>query len=283
MNIAHTISLAIGSMAKAARLVEVQQPQKHSGIFDIGALPWKQLKAEKAARDPGKVTLVVTHVTDADDGFTLAPYQIAAAKRMIKAGTVPYPIAEQIVAASLSIFEPDPAEVPGQFLDLDREEVARRLALWIRYRDTPYHMIAAPNGDAIRNRALEQHSYHAGPIGNKGFGFAVDCGHNEVLTDSLIATGRTALYDLFQRAVLAGAHDRRIVVIPHRALAGDRAPDPNAAVWRSIVKPTVALAQGRGHKIAIDYEFRAGTGKPVPTTWDDDAHYDERGRKVVPR
>ena len=63
---------------------------------------------------------------------------------------------------------------------------------------------------------------------------------------------------------------------PHRCFSPSRYSDTNPKVHREIVLPCVRALPG----LEVDYNMRKGRGRPVPITWDPDALYDAKGRRL---
>lgn len=254
----------VSTLARFAAIEEAQQRQQTFAkrAFDIGSMPWSKRKAHRRLRLPGEVDRIVIHVTGVRDGFGVSIYRRQQWEQTIDRGLVDADLVKQLVDAEANRF--------------GDAKLAQRLALWERYRDTPYHEIAARNGDVLRNRSLAQRSYHAGK-GNDGAGLAIDCAHDEELDDWLIETGRAALVDINRRLRRHGDHDREILVGPHRSTSSQRRRDPNENVWREIVLPVIAMLQTN---VRVDYEWKLGSGRQVPDIWDRNALYDARGRRL---
>lgn len=245
-----------------------------SGGFDIGELPIPRgkLKAYSTPRLVEDLDLIVPHVTDVRGGFGVSKAAVARWRKEIARGLRVMPR----LAAQL--------EEAGALGDL--ELLARRLATFERYRETPYQEIAAQTGDAVANRRIEQVTHHGNGTakvgGNAGVGFAVDCGRSEILGPWMIDTAQFAFEVLIGRVLKASPKARRdgIRIAPHRAFASDRAGDPGAFVWEHVILPVVARSAG---VVRVDYEAQWNTGKPVPDTWDEHALYDARGRRLAER
>lgn len=251
-------------LAIAARVNEQQRRQETfaARAFDIGSIPWTKRKGSRRKRHVGHIDRIVIHVTGVHGGFGVSKRLRKRWERTVEIGRVDTDLVAQLVEARANRFGDG--------------KLAQRLALWERYRNTPYHEIAAANGDVLRNRRLAQRSYHAGK-GNDGAGLAIDCAHDEELDDWLIETGRAAFSDLVRRLRRHGDPNRELLVGPHRATSGQRRLDPNVGVWREIVLPMVESLQPN---IVIDYEWKLSTGRQVPDVWDPDALYDSRGRRL---
>lgn len=253
----------VSVLAYAAGIEEAQERQQTFAkrAFDIGSMPWSKRKAHRRLRLPGSVDRIVIHVTGVRSGFGVNKRARKRWERTVEHGLVDADLVKQLVDAEANRFGDG--------------KLAQRLALWERYRDTPYHEIASRNGDVLRNRSLAQRSYHAGK-GNDAAGLAIDCAHDEELDGWLIDTGRAALVDLNRRLRRHGDDDREILVGPHRGTSNQRRLDPNEWVWREIVIPTVAALDD----VSIDYEWKLGTGRQVPDVWDPDALYNMKGRQL---
>lgn len=246
-----------------------------AGGFDIGELPIPagKLKAYSTPRNVDDLDLIVTHVTDVRGGFGVSRKALARWRKEIGKGMRVMPR----LAAQL--------EQAGALEDL--ELLARRLATFERYRETPYQQIASvQTGDAIANRRIEQVSWHGNGTarvgGNAGVGFAVDCHHDEIISPWGIRTAQIAFNILVGRVLKASAKARRdgIRVAPHRAFSASRGADPGPFIWEHVILPAIAQNSGA---VRVDYEARWNTGKPVPDTWDEHALFDSRGRRLAER
>lgn len=240
--------------------------------FDISELPIPaaKLKAYKTPRNLDELDLIVAHVTGVRSGFGVMKAAVQRWRKSLDAGLGAYPL----LRAQL--------EVAGALDDLD--DLARRLATWERYRETPYHQIGSQIGDVLANRDIGQVSWHgngdAKQGGNVGVGFALDCHPAEMIGEWLVATGHASLKVLAGRVLKVSAKARRdgIRVAPHRAFSKDRGIDTDAVVWRKVILPVVERSGGL---LRVDYEARWGSGRPVPNTWDDNALYDAKGRRIA--
>lgn len=276
-NIAEQIKIA-ASLSEA----QLQQTDFHPHGFELFSLPITKPKMDARLRDLDTLDLIVSHVTAVTGGFGVATSRVVAWRDLIRGQHVPLPIMAQLADAMAGT---------GQVVKLangdlvfvgDDEQVmmlARRLALWERYRGTvPYHQIAATNGDNISNRELLHRTWHAG-LGNYGAGFAVDVGGQEALRGWHIDTGRAALRTLCDRILAVSEKARRdgIRIAPHRAFSKNRRGDTGANVHREIVIPAVAELDC----LRIDYTLVRGSGRPVPRTWDPAALFDANGRIIA--
>lgn len=251
---------------KAARLAEERTREAHyaEDSFDISSLPILETKAYPGVRDVAAIDLVVGHVTDVRNGFGVQKWGPCGWKHWLtelKGGRVPPQLLEQL-------------RKPMDPLDL-----AKRVALWARYRNTPYHQVAAGNGDVLDNRPLHSRT-KASSAGNGGVAFAVDCAHDQQLSLDDIKTGQAAIRRLVRRLRSAG-NTRPLRYAPHRCFDRSRRRDTDREVHLAIVKPTIAsLNRVDRYGIRIDYEVAMGGGLPISTRDDPEAHFDERGRRV---
>ena len=228
-------------------------------MIDATALPIPFVLAHKprqrtlAERRDLRVTTV--HVTDPGGrgGFRVVAYQIAAARALIKR-------CPQLAGM-------DPADV----------------ALLRRLVGTPYHDLASPRLGHVRLHPVTLRTSH-GDRGNMGGGWAADCRPDEPLTATLRDVGIDSLVSHVRecrRVRLEAGGDPALVhvVVPHRAWDyPGRADDPGAIVWRGIVLPALDVL---GPEVAVaGYNTRAGSGKPIPRSWDDAALFDDRGIKL---
>jgi hypothetical protein len=265
-----SVLLALGILERASD----QESFVADGYFDLDALPipTTKLKASTRPRRAQDVPYIVCHVTAVTGGFGLASSALRRWRQALEDPTmsrIPPSIVEQLVAVG------DIDQERSAYRALDPDRLARRLGIWQRYRGVPYHQIASQTGDVLANRRLTQRSYHAG-AGNDGAGLAIDCGPGERLSDDLIVTGRHALLMLARRMKAEGAR-APFAVVPHRVFSSSRRRDTDKAVWTQIVKPVLLENPALMH---ADYERTVGSGRPIPRSWDEDALFDESGRRL---
>lgn len=225
-------------------------------------LPITKAKAYKTPRDVRLVDLIVVHVTAVRGGFGVAKSAVKKFDAIVDDGMDDLPV-----------------ELAQQLLDGDGQPLPltpQRLALWARFKNVPYHQIAARNGDCLANHPLSRHSWH-GNGGNTGVGFAVDCAPDEKLDDWMIETGRKSLSILIAR-LQRETMQPVIRIAPHRAFSASRRNDTGPYVWKEVIEPVVMHTPG----VRIDYEVKRDGGLPVPKSWDTDAHYDDKGKRVQP-
>lgn len=225
--------------------------------LDLTSLPFNfRHPARLRTPDEYQATLVITvHVTDVEGGFGVAPYQIASAKRMIDRGKIPLHL--------LALSDSD-------------------IALALRLANEPYHYLASRRLGACRLHSPGLRTSH-GNAGNIGPGWAIDCGRREALTPQHRDIGVLSLLMCIDDSVQTWRDVlpvERVVIVPHRAWAADRAPDPGAIVWQEIVRPVAHTPRPDGIPIVIGYDTRASDGRPIPRSWDPDALYDDRGRRL---
>lgn len=216
--------------------------------FELYDLPIKTAKAYPKPRDVAKVDLVVVHVTAVRGGFGVSKSAIKRWRTEIERG-----------------FESTPPSIVAQLPRVVVENVeltARRLALWQRFRDVPYHGIAARNGDCLSNHPLSRHSWH-GNAGNVGVGWAIDAAPDEKLDDWMIETGRASLRILIDR-LRRETKQPIIRVAPHRAFSSSRRNDTGPYVWSRIVEPVIASYEG---SVVAAYDLKRGSGATVPANW----------------
>ncbi len=257
---------ALEAISKAIGARVPQQPQlefARRGFFDTTSMLKDETKIYPGTRTLDSIRLVVAHVTDIRGGFGVTKRRVAAWRKLL---------VQYYESGS------DPMVGQAELLDLLPEDEgldlsANRLALWERYCACPYHWIAAANGDVIRNHPATRRTKH-GNSGNRGIGWAVDCAHDEPLTNTLIETGRAALV---QALVDVRREDGGYTLVqPHRCFSPQRRVDTDARVWQEIVLPVVQdIAWAR-----IDYHLAEGGGLPVPRDWDRAARFDAKGRPV---
>lgn len=236
-----------------------EPPTSTVNCFDIRWMTVKTRKASAMPRDVDTLGMIVTHVTDVQGGFGSQSKRRKHWRRILEDYGLPGPLVPQIPS------------------DWSVGKIAALLAVWERYRNTPYHMIATQSGHAITNHSFDRRSHHAGPHGNDGIGWAIDCHRNESLRTDMVDTGMVSLHRMITIA-LSVSRVRPIIVVPHRTMKATRRLDPNRAVWKYIVKPTVERF-GAGECV-IDYHFTKASGRPIPRSWDSAALYDDRGRKI---
>ena len=251
---------------RLAQLAEARIHEAHyaAEAFDIDALPILKPKAYPGERDVTDIDLIVGHVTDVRNGFGVQKWGPTGWRhwlRELEAGRVPTELLDQLT-------EP-----------MAPEQLARRLALWSRYRNTPYHQLGAGNGDVVDNRRLNSRTW-ASSAGNDGVAWALDCHHRQPLTDDLAATGLLSLCRLVRRLRDAG-NTRELRYAPHACFDPDRFNDTHREAHLRVVKPAIRLiAANDPYGIRIDYEEARGGGRPITTRDDPDAHFDVRGRRV---
>lgn len=228
---------------------------------DISSIPIPRgkEKAYPGERNVDELDMIVVHITAVSGGFGVSPKRVRFWKGALYDGDVPDAIASHLP-------------------DAHPDENARRLALWERYRACPYHQISAANGDDLINHPLSRRSWHANGA-NTGVGWALDCGPKDNLSPNRIAQGRHSLGTLISRVLFdsAKAIQHGVRIVPHRCSSKDRRGDTGAQVWREVVLPTV---RAWGDTVRVDYEFRCGTGLPVPLSWDPNALFDDKGRRL---
>lgn len=145
-------------------------------------------------------------------------------------------------------------------------------ALLDRYAHVAYHAIASRRLGAVHNHSIHRRTSH-GNAGNRGVGFAADCAHDEPLTPELAtATFRALCLLVGEVYALTG---EIVQLVPHRAFSAQRRNDPGPHVWEIVKK--VALVS----RAEINYTLAEDKGLPVPSSWDDQALFDFRGRRLM--
>lgn len=268
---------------------ERQEPQttfREDG-FELFALPVVAWKMYKQPRDLDNLDFIVSHVTAVKGGFGVSGSKVKAWDKRLREGTVHDALMIQLARAGAVGVDTTIPEAgdnvtllkPRYIIsDEQRAAVSRRLALWERYRaGVPYHQIGAANGDNLANRELRHVTWH-GSLGNFGVGWSLDVGASEVLKDWHIETGRAALRTLCKRILEVSSKARRdgIRVAPHRAFSPARFGDTGANVHREIIIPTAKEVDA----LSIDYTMVKGKGRPIPRSWDPDALFDDKGRRI---
>lgn len=227
--------------------------------FDTTSMP-VDLALPARPRDPKTVKLITVHVTDVSGGFGVAKSAVARWRKLLEQGKVPREIAAQLR---------DPTDLGGSsFL----------LALLERYSRCAYHSIGSRRAGTVRNHPLSLRTSH-GDGGNRGAGWALDCGHKEALTPYLVDVGIDSLSDLCHEVLDDGFGE--VVLAPHRAFARDRIADTSAGPWGQVVRPVVDDLAARGLPVSIDYEIAEKGGRPIPRSWDDRALFDDKGRRLA--
>lgn len=240
--------------------------------FDTTSMLKEPTKYYPGERVPAP--LLVVHVTDITGGFGVSPKRVA-----YWAGELEKLLDQDAERAKTGrtfnytkVFDqlPKPATSPQWIVDN-----ANRLALWERFGRTPYHWVAAHNGDVLRNHPATRRTKH-GNAGNRGIGVAIDVGHKEAIDAFVIETGRAALRCALEDRVDVEAWPGEVLVQPHRCFSPQRRVDTDAFVWREIVLPVVAATPWA----RVDYELAENGGRPVPRSWDENALFDDKGRRL---
>lgn len=222
---------------------ETQAPREDVPDCDTTWMPVK-LKLPSRLRsmpDP----LVTAHVTDVEGGFGVAKSAIKRWQRIVDAG-------KQAPSADV-----------------------RESALLERYSGCAYHWIASRAVGSVRNHPAQLRTSH-GNGGNRGMGWAIDCGSKEALSPALVQAGHRSLAGcIFECHEASG---EIVSVVPHRAFSKQRLGDTSGIVWGAVVLPVVAAL---GPTVCrIDYDLAEGGGRPVPRSWDPSATHDDKGRRI---
>ncbi len=226
--------------------------------FDLTSWEKGTKQNNRKSHDLEELALVVGHVTDVTGGYGVSKRRVKFWLRALRNGTAMEMVPSQVFF-SLPYGE-----------DIGR---ARRLALWERYRNAAYHQIGASNGDNIANHALELWKHH-GNLGNYGAGWALDVGAKEELDEWKILTGRASLRSLLHRIDPTG--QREILMAHHRAFSPDRRGDTGRQVHQEVILPVVRELDN----VFMAYELWRGKGRPIPRDWDDDAHFNWKGKRL---
>lgn len=138
---------------------------------------------------------------------------------------------------------------------------ARGSALLERYAGCAYHWIASRAVGAVRNHPPTLRTSH-GNAGNKGLGWAIDCGHREVLTDAFVrlAIASLTLAILECRAACGG---QVVHVVPHAVWSKKRPVDTDHEVWSRVVEAAVAALGPSVCVIDRDACDRSKGGRPL--------------------
>lgn len=148
-------------------------------------------------------------------------------------------------------------------------------ALADRYTRVAYHAIASRRLGAVRNHSLWRRTSH-GNAGNRGVGWAVDCGHAEPLPPELAAAAYQSLLMLVLE--VHEATGEVVVIVPHRVFSKSRRRDTDRAAWVVVLQVVAALGPS---VCRVDYEMAQDGGLPVPRSWDPAALFDEKGRRLA--
>ncbi len=170
----------------------------------------------------------------------------------------------------------------------DPEQVARaaqRMALHERFWKVPYHFVSLLNGDVLFNNKLSSYTYHGGGANGPLYGWALEgtfpiveakrkAKHSK-FDEFVIETGRQGLRLAVLKGREASPNSFRLV-LPHRAYTKGRRADTGEWIWKEIVLPVAKELD-----LTPDYEARYSNGLWIPKAWDDDAHYDLKGKRVA--
>lgn len=251
------LPIALRSAFDRLRFPERQRTTPEVRGFDTTSMP-VDLDLPVRLYRPGEIWPVVTvHVTDVMGGFGVAAYQIAPWRKRLELGKVPAELLAQL---------PDPTDLGGS---------SYLLALLERYSRDAYHQIGSRRAGNVKNHPLTLRTSH-GNDGNGGPGWALDCHHTEELTAELVAVGIASLADLVM--ALHTLTGKVVAIVPHRAWSSGRRVDPEVRVWQRVI---LAVVEQLGLAVVkCAYETKSDGGLPIPTTWDEHAHYDVKGRPV---
>jgi hypothetical protein len=138
-------------------------------------------------------------------------------------------------------------------------------ALLRRYHGCAYHRLVSRRVGLVTNHPLTLRTSH-GNGGNRGAGWAIDCGHKEALSAGFVAAAIDSLEDL-----ILDVHEvtgETVVVVPHCVFSKKRKADTSATVWSSIVVPAVerVLRDWGPSVVRIGYDVVEG-GYPIPADW----------------
>lgn len=252
------LPIAMRSIVDHLRFPERQRVTPEVLGFDTTSFP-VELALPATRRSPTGITVLTVHVSDVDGGFGVSKQAVSRWRRLLEQGKVPAELYRQL---------PNAHDLGGSsFL----------LALLERYSRIAYHRVASRRAGDVRNHPLALRTSH-GNTGNLGAGWALDCGHDEELTEGLIAIGRSSLSSAIDDVVASGG---RCIVVPHRVWSAGRRRDTDERTWRNVVKPTIVARAAGGVPVVIGYETVAADGLPIPRSWDDDAKFDDRGRALA--
>lgn len=240
----------------AAPASQVRRVDTTSMPVDLKHAPRMRSAAEMVA-----LQILTAHVTDVLGGYGVAKYQIDKWRARLRTGKVPADLLAQVT---------DPTDLGGASFEL---------ALLERYSAAPYHRIGSRRIGSIRNHPMALRTSHGGPGGNEGGGWALDADNTEKLTPAVVEVGRASLDDAIDEMLGLGAP--RVVLVGHRAWEADRREDPGAIVWREVVVPVVDARAAAGFPVVIGYRTKAGSGLPVPRSWDGRALFDDRGKPIA--
>ncbi len=165
-------------------------------------------------------------------------------------------------------------DVTGGFGVAARHKHRFAEALADRYTGVAYHAIASRRIGTVRNHSIWRRTSH-GNGGNRGAGWAVDCGHAEPLSPELAATAYRSLVLLVLD--VHEATGETVVVVPHRVFSAGRRADPGPIVWGVVRQVVDALGPSL---CRVDYTMREAGGLPVPRSWDPAAAHDDKGKRL---
>lgn len=160
---------------------------------------------------------------------------------------------------------------------------ARRRALHERMCGTPYHLAGLLNGDALHINPLLWYTHHGNGANKRSIAVAVDGyypglerkrkpKHND-LDDFMIETMRAVTRVAMIKADAAHIHIK--YADAHRVYSGGRVGDPGEALWNEVVLWAV-----KEYDLAVRYDRKVDSGRPIPVEWDRLALYNYRGRRI---
>lgn len=264
-------------LKRLARIVEDAPPSPPDRLRRWTAINLSRFDVRKGnekrypgLRDVGKIRYMVGHVTDVRGGFGVQKWG---------------PDGWKTWRTKL-----DSAKIDGRILaDFRRElggisddELAHALALGSRYAQLPYHRIASRRLGECINRPLF-HKTWASTALNDGVAMGVDCHHKEPIDVDLAAAGRNMFHRLFfdlRDARRSAGEKGPVVYVVHGQGAANRKNDTYRIAHLAIYKPAALELQAAGEDIEIGYEVALGSGRPLTTRDDPDAHFDERYRRI---
>jgi hypothetical protein len=211
---------------KAAGTTLPQQSREPQS-WDSTSLPYKLKLPSRPYREDELEPFVTVHVSDVIDGFGVSK---ARDKFWDKNGPI----------------------LPGA--------TSFESALLERYRGVAYHWIGSRRLGAVRNHPATLRTSH-GNAGNKGMGWALDCGHREAIGPELAVAGHRSL-----SGCILEAHEATgevVAVVAHAVWSKKRLVDTDAGPWHAVVLPVVEALGPSVCRVDYDVCDRKAGGKPL--------------------
>jgi hypothetical protein len=220
--------------------------------------------------DPAEKIGICVHQTAVEFGTTKKARKAWADR--IRGGLLPIDVLEKFGVLEIA----DSEQV---------EKAAQRLALHERFWKVPYHFVSLLNGDVLFNNKLSSYTYHGGGANGPLYGWVLEGSfpmleknrksRHSKFDEFVIETGRQGLRLAVLKGREANPNNFRLI-LPHRAYSKGRRADTGEGIWREI-----ALPVAKELDMTPDYEAKYDTGLWIPKSWDDNAHYDLKGRRVA--